>query len=407
MFGKKKKEPKIEKVFDSKNDTPAEDQDKVNKESDADLAEFKTGKEEDNSGLTEVQKKKVEKLGNVKDKISKILKSSNIEIVDENLGDEYEFDGNVDSAQQQQQDYDALKALFGNKEKSKGQELTLTIDDFDYTYVGQYVEEYDLMHLKSIKKIRLQKKHSKHFKRIILAACLVVVLGLGGFLGYYFTRETPVYIKAVTLNQVEHDYFLDEYFDYTGIYYIVEYSNGVKKTVPLSQSNVASAIANGNVMGRVNTADGNIKFTGISSQTSPTYITFQYSGFSVRYDINVRSRSFDGLIANVSDGFFSLNAGTVVNSDYLKLYASYEDYGNEAMTLAERDLKFYVNGVEQVYEVPTGRRVYGGFKLTTDIRQDSIIKITYTLSVRTVELEFSYVNGINSFSKIVDFSEEA
>lgn len=404
MFGKKKKEPKVEQVFNNDEASGAvDDEEKLNRESDADLAEFGDKVEEDNSGLTDFQKKKVESLGSVKDKISKILKSSNIEIVDENFGDEYEFDGNVDSEKQKQQDYDSLKALFGSKDKAKTQELTLTIDDFDYTYVGQYVEEYDLMHLKGIKRIRLQKKHPKYLKKIILIASVVIVLGLSGFLAYYFMRETPVYLKSVSMNQTEQNYFLDEYFDYTGLYFVAEYSNGQVVHIPLTQSVVSNAISSGNVMGRVNTADNKIKFTGISTQSNPTYITFQYAGFSVQYDVNVKSTTLNGLTATFSSangGLFDLEAGKVVTDDYLRIYASCLDYGQEAVEKSDSNLEFYVDGVKQSYV-----KASKGFVLTTGITHSSTIKISYTSGGKTVELEFTYQNGVNEVSKTIETQE--
>ena len=163
---KKKKEPKVEKVFDSSSgeeqssvaeNTPGSDVDEAKNKTSEDLNDFFgiQEEEEEESNLTPAQKEQIEKLNAVKSKISKILQSQNIEIIDENIGDEYE---SVNATKEfNQQDYDALNTGFAAKNKTK--ELTLTIDEFDYTYVGQYLEEFDLMHIKSIKKIRLQKKY--------------------------------------------------------------------------------------------------------------------------------------------------------------------------------------------------------------------------------------------------------
>ena len=100
-----------------------------------------------------------------------VVRNNAIEIVDENIGDEYES-GGATSDEKSQQDYDSLKALFGDKAKGKKDEVTLTIDDFDYTYTGQYLDEYDLMHMKAIKKIRLQRKYPKGLKKFLIA-CIV------------------------------------------------------------------------------------------------------------------------------------------------------------------------------------------------------------------------------------------
>ena len=202
MFGKKKnkKEKKVEKIFaDSQNENSEElvnPEQNENPQSELSEEEIMMGMteadQEEDSGYTEFQKNKIEKLSSVRDKISKILKSSNIEIVDENLGDEYvSSDGTVDGVQTQQ-DYDSLKALFGGKDKGKGKELTLTIDDFDYSHTGQYIEEFDLMHLKGIKRVRIHKKHSKWVKRLSIAASIVAVIAVGIVLALQFTRKQPV-----------------------------------------------------------------------------------------------------------------------------------------------------------------------------------------------------------------------
>ena len=94
MFGKKKnkKQPKIEKVFDSSSEeeqaSAGENLENTEAgETRSDIDEFlgidSSAEPEDN--LTEEQKEKVYKLNTVKGKISQILQSQNIEIVDENI----------------------------------------------------------------------------------------------------------------------------------------------------------------------------------------------------------------------------------------------------------------------------------------------------------------------------------
>ena len=98
MFGRKKnKEPKVEKLFD---DAEAENQEGSGAENEAaeqkpelsDDDKLILGVDKDENEMSESQKRQMEQLGSVKDKIAKILKSSNIEIVDENIGDEAEND---------------------------------------------------------------------------------------------------------------------------------------------------------------------------------------------------------------------------------------------------------------------------------------------------------------------------
>lgn len=394
MFGRKKKEPKVEKVFDDKTEKEESSQNQENTNGDAENQEQQlTGLEEfedpnaevnEDDGLTEIQKQKYEKLGNVKDKISKILKSSNVEIVDENIGDEYDLDYATDSEKQQQQDYDSLKALFGNKDKSKKQELTLTIDDFDYTYVGQYIDEYDLMHMKGIKKVRLQRKYPKHLKKFLIAACVVLIAGLGGFLGYYFTRETPVYLKSVALNQTENNYYIYENFDYTGLYLIAEYSNGVKQYIPLNGNYLVD------IIGRVERNGDDIQFTG----GTLAELTFSYQGFNVNYSVNILEKIKEGLIALYSPGFFNLQSGEYITDDYLKILCDYGDYGQELLDLSSSEIELYVNDTKLNYVTNSGENK-SGFLLTENLTESSTIRVSY----QGIELEFTY-DEMNNFARI-------
>lgn len=394
MFGRKKKEPKVEKVFDDKTEKEESSQNQENTNGDAENQEQQlTGLEEfedpnaevnEDDGLTEIQKQKYEKLGNVKDKISKILKSSNVEIVDENIGDEYDLDYATDSEKQQQQDYDSLKALFGNKDKAKKQELTLTIDDFDYTYVGQYIDEYDLMHMKGIKKVRLQRKYPKHLKKFLIAACVVLIAGLGGFLGYYFTRETPVYLKSVALNQTENNYYIYENFDYTGLYLITEYSNGVKQYIPLNGNYLVD------IIGRVERNGDDIQFTG----GTLAELTFSYQGFNVKYSVNILEKIKEGLIALYSPGFFNLQSGEYITDDYLKILCDYGDYGQELLDLSSSEIELYVNDTKLNYVTNYGE-TKSGFLLTENLTESSTIRVSY----QGIELEFTY-DEMNNFARI-------
>ena len=394
MFGRKKKEPKVEKVFNDKTEKEESSQNQENTNGDAENQEQQlTGLEEfedpnaevnEDDGLTEIQKQKYEKLGNVKDKISKILKSSNVEIVDENIGDEYDLDYATDSEKQQQQDYDSLKALFGNKDKSKKQELTLTIDDFDYTYVGQYIDEYDLMHMKGIKKVRLQRKYPKHLKKFLIAACVVLIAGLGGFLGYYFTRETPVYLKSVALNQTENNYYIYENFDYTGLYLITEYSNGVKQYIPLNGNYLVD------IIGRVERNGDDIQFTG----GTLAELTFSYQGFNVKYSVNILEKIKEGLIALYSPGFFNLQSGEYITDDYLKILCDYGDYGQELLDLSSSEIELYVNDTKLNYVTNYGE-TKSGFLLTENLTESSTIRVSY----QGIELEFTY-DEMNNFARI-------
>ena len=189
MFGKKKSVPKVEELEkeNSESEKSKEQETKVNDSTEELLNEISP---EENKDYEDED----DKYSSVKSKISRILKSSNIEIIDENEGDEYEFENDKDK-EKQQHDYDELKAIFGGNNKDKKQELTLTIDDFDYTYTGEYLDEYDLVHIKNIKKIKLQHKHSKLIKRLAIAASVLIVVGVAITLSIVLTRKNSCIFK--------------------------------------------------------------------------------------------------------------------------------------------------------------------------------------------------------------------
>lgn len=387
MGKKRKKEAKIEKVFDSSS-TEEQVSSAQNLENEAqekteeDLVGFFGEEAVEDDGLTEAQKAKVEKLNNVKGKISKILQSQNIEIIDENIGDEYESDNAKGGSEQSQQDYDSLKALFGDKNKNKKQELTLTIDDFDYTYVGQYLEEFDLMHLKSIKKVRLQRKKNKKLRKALLVASIVMIIGLGVFLAILFTRETPVYLKNVTLSQTSHNYYVNEYFDYTGIYLNLEYSNGKVERVKLNNSHLVDAI------GKIERSGENNELIQFVNGSSASLI-FEYEGFKMTYNVDILKKADKGISLIYSDGLFNLKAGDHINNDYILLMVNYGEYGEELINLVQTGVNIFVDDVKCEYSK-------SGYKLTNDLNQSSKIKVTYL----TYEIEFSYDAETNYYKSI-------
>ena len=88
-MARKKKQPKIEKVFEGSSAeeqvSAAENEEK--KEISAVDEFLGVDPNDTGDGLTDEQREKQEKLNSVKGKIAQILKSQNIEIVDENFGD--------------------------------------------------------------------------------------------------------------------------------------------------------------------------------------------------------------------------------------------------------------------------------------------------------------------------------
>ena len=348
MFGKKKKESKKKKIDEAAaNEEGLEKTEGADAGAEQNKAEMSEadrliiGEEISSSEpeMSEEQQEKLEKLGSVKDKISKILKSSNIEIVDENFGDEYEYGSGAGSSAKQQQDYDSLKSLFGGKDEKKSKELTLTIDDFDYTYVGQYLDEFDMMHLKNIKRIRLQNKYAKLIKKISLISSLVLIVIAGAVTAFLLTRETPVYLKSITLNHTEGDYFINDYFDYAGLYIIAEYSDGRVERVKLSDGHLQD------MSGNIVQNGKELQFTG----TAPAELRFGYGGLSTSYVVHVENKRPSGLSVIYSDGLFNLSEGALINEEKLMIMLKYANFKSTYLEYDSRNVQLFINGEACAY----------------------------------------------------------
>ena len=354
----------------------------------------------DESKLSEKEKEKLDKLKNIKSKISRILQSSDIEIVDENEGDDYESEaeGSSDIAKQQQ-DYDILKAKFGKGNKDKKEEVTLTIDDFDFTYVGKYVDEYDLIHMKNIKRIKLPNKHKKLIKRLILATSIIIALSVAGIVGYNMTKAKPEVLVSVSLSQKTQKYFENESFDFTGLYLTEVYSTGRINVIDLSESNYrvhkggyASAYKKtGGVLDR-------LIFTGKSNVT----IYFQHGGFGMDdnyqdliMNITVLKKEEKSITVKYSNGIFDLQGGDVINSEYLIPLIDYENYNSNKISLDSSNLKVIVDGRTLLYN-----KNLKGFELPegVNITKDSIINIRYDVvsTTETKTFQTTLVYGANS-----------
>ena len=271
--------------------------------------------------LTEKQIQKQNEIETVRSKISQILKSSNIEIVDENFGDEYDLDES-DAQKQSQQDYDTLKALFGEKDRNKKDELTLTIDDFDYTYVGKYIEEFDLMHLKTIKHIKLKNPYAKKIKKALIAASLVVVVAVGAVCGFMFTKTEPVVLKSVTLSQNASyaNFYEKDYFNFDGLKLKLEYSNGVREEKDLTYNHLI--LTEGGSVERIDAAE-TIQFLG-----GDVRMTFSYEGFNLLYNVEVKEKVLVGISARTADGIYSLKKDDYINAEnQLVVLFEYDGFG--------------------------------------------------------------------------------
>ncbi len=357
MFGKKKEEKDIEKTNEETN-LPNEENEQqetqVNDSTEEFLNEISPDEQDDS------YESEPDKFDSVKSKISKILKSSNIEIIDENEGDEYEFANDQDK-EKQQHDYDELKAIFGSGNKEKKQELTLTIDDFDYTYTGEYLDEFDLVHIKNIKKIKLQHKHSKLIKRIVIAASVLIVVGVAVTLSILLTRKTPVYLKSVSLSKTEQSYLLNESFDYTGIYILAEYSDGRVERIKLDSSHFYDST------GYVERPGNDLVFTGGEEAT----LVFSYSDFQTSMKIKILSKEIENLSAKASKGLSTLSFGDYITEKDLIIFAKYLVYhetnvireSNEIIRLSN-DVTIRVGGEGTVLNYVPEKN---GYEVTTSL----------------------------------------
>lgn len=388
-MAKKKKEPKVEKVFGDK--TKQDDKPKVEENgveenaeevvsSGSDIDDFLGIVEEEppkDDGLTDKQRVKLEKINNVRDKISKILKTSNVEIVDENFDDDYEYGSGEISSEQSQQDYDSLKAMFKGKDKSKD-ELTLTIDEFDYTYIGQYLEEYDLLRMKNIKKVKIIRKRSPKLKKFLIAACLILLVGAGAVLGFLFTRPQPVYLKNVSLNKFERDYYVHDTFEYSGLYFIAEYSDGSIQKIKLT-SDYYNAERSTGIIDRTGENNEIISF----KQAETVNLVFSYQGFDVKYVVNVEERVETGLHA-VYTGLYNVGENRVVNEENILSLVLY-DKENKPTVIDLSQVELYVGTDKYSYIDDVG------FRITKGTDKNSEIRIVYGTFSVTLEYGKSYV----------------
>ncbi len=374
MAKKKKKEPKVEKVFKSKDEEaekvsevveekPAEEDASANNV-DVFLNADNENETPEDDGLTEKQRHKIEKINAVKSKISKILQSSNIEIVDENFDDDYESSDAPGAISQE--DYDSLKSMYGGKDKGKGNDVTLTIDDFDYTYIGQYLEEYDLMHMKNIKRVKIQRKRSPKMKKFLLAASLVVIIAVGSVLAFLFTRKTPVYLKSVSLNQTERSYYIDERFDYTGLYFLAEYSDGEIKKVKLENTHFNNNLSTGKIE-RVGEENEHIVFVNNGTAN----LVFSYEGFNVDYEVTVKRKTDTGLSAIYSSGIFNVSANGYITEDLLKVFVNYGELGKEHVKYTA------TNGVSVLVDGVSCVKTSDGFKVVAGTASAHSIIVRY------------------------------
>lgn len=381
-MARKKKEPKVEKVFKNEDEKTDVQIDEVETEeiSGSNIDDFLGVEEAPEEKLSDKQKNKLEKINAVKSKISKILQSSNIEIVDENFDDDYESSDAPGVISQE--DYDSLKSQYGAGGKDgKKKEVTLTIDDFDYTYVGQYLEEYDLMHMKNIKRVKIQKKKNPKLKKFLIAASVVLAIAGGAVAAFFFTKKTPVFLESVTLNQTSRSYYTDQSFDETGLYFIAQYSDGTIKRVKLEQTHFNSELSTGKFE-RLGEEKKEIVFVNNGTAN----LVFSYEGFNVNYEVTVKKKTETGLKAIYNEGIFKIQAGGVlIPRDLIWIFVKYEGIGEGYLGhSANNGISIYVDGAkcEQNKDgyivqngTTTGSQIivkYGAYELILDNSTDMV-----------------------------------
>lgn len=344
-MARKKKEPKVEKVFKGKDDENAEVKlDVVETEdvsSGSDIDDFLGVEEAPEEKLSEKQKNKLEKINAVKSKISKILQSSNIEIIDENFDDEYESSDKPGAISQE--DFDSLKSQYGAGKDGKKAEVTLTIDDFDYTYVGQYLEEYDLMHMKNIKRVKIQRKKNPKLKKLLIAASVVLAIAGGAVAAFFVTRKTPVVLESVILNQTSRSYYTNEEFDETGLYFIAQYSDGSTKKVKLEQTHFNSELSTGKFE-RIGEEKKEIVFVNNGTAN----LVFSYQGFNVNYEVTIKKKTEVGMkVIYSKDGIFNIQPGGLITEDLLRIFIKYEGIGDGYLKYSKSsNVTIFVDGAK-------------------------------------------------------------
>ena len=387
MFGFFKKKKKKDDVAEN----PAEEnsQEEVVEEDLPSKQETPEKEEVDLSSLSPKEREKLEKINSLKSKLSHILQSKDIEIIDENEGDEWEYEaGPTGDIKKQQQDYDSLKSRFSRSSKDKKTELTLEIDDFDYTYVGKYVDEYDVIHMRTIKKIKLPNKYAKVIKKVTIAVACVAILIVGIVVAYNLTKVDPEHLTGAYLSQTSQSYYINETFDFTGLYIYAQYSTGRIEKVPLTIEHFDKYLG-----GAVERYGDTLKFANGTGTT----LTFHYAGLvngitfetDLELFIEIVTKNEDGLGVIYSDGIFNLEKDEYITSKHLVSLIEYDNYSS--MVIDIQGLTINVDGTDLAYE-----KAVKGFRVTKNMTSSSKIVISYKVKKQIVSIELDRTKNVMS-----------
>jgi hypothetical protein len=169
----------------------------------------------------------------------------------------------------------------------------------------------------------------------------LIVAG-AGVAAFFMFRKTPVYLKSISLNQLEGNYYVYDDFNYDGLYIIAEYSDGRKERIKLTPNHLIDKVGNINVG-----SDGEtLQFTG----TIPATLTFAYGGKTVDYSVIVNNKRASGLKAKYTEGLFNLDAGGLINSSNLKLLQKYSNFNSTYFDYTGDDVDIFINGTKCQYD---------------------------------------------------------
>ena len=210
-------------------------------------------------------------------------------------------------------------------------------ENVDIGTFGKYDSDLDFRLNQNIKKVRFPM--SKQLK--ILLSCLAVVLlaGIGTFLGIYLYEEPPaIVLTKVALSQERvTNVYVNDNLNVDYIYLNCEYSDGTTKRLPVSKDmltvNTTSAV-------QYDTATGNTKFIN----SGMVYVTVEYEGNSLRLTYIVEQKTLQGISAFASDIEIS-NSLTAINLNNKLIVNAH--YGSSIEKVDINECTFTIGGIEK------------------------------------------------------------
>ena len=144
-----------------------------------------------------------------------------------------------------------------------------------------------------------------------------------------FTAEPAYYLSSISLSQYEQSYFVNENFDYTGIYIYATYSNGKNsytETISLKNDYYRASLSRGAF-----TADSRSNIT--FNQGTEAYLGFSYGGLTCTIKINIKTKIEESLTVKYTNGLFELSSGDTISNRNLFALIDYSNYNSELLEL--------------------------------------------------------------------------